>query len=123
MLKKNNSIKNQFVKEIERTNLLSEYVGVLKSYLGLTERQSQVLSELLNLYLSDTPNILNKESRRIIIEKTGIGYTNLSSIVSLLKYKQILTKREDDNRWSIDSKYLPQVDRNNCYISLHLKIQ
>lgn len=113
---------SQFVKLVKRNNLLREYVGVLNGYLGLTDRQSQVLSELLNLSLTMKGSILSKGTRRAIIDKTGVGYCNLSSILTLLKMKGVLVK-DSESGWRVQEQYLPQVDNDNCYINLTLKIE
>jgi len=116
---------NLFIKQVKRNNLYSEYVGVLNGVLGLTNRQAQVLSILLDLTLT-TPvidgkkNILTKEYRRLIIDKIGIGYCNLSTVLRKFKDDGILINNDG---WSIAEQYIPIIDNNNCYISLHLSLE
>jgi hypothetical protein len=112
---------NRLVKLIKRNDLLSEYVFLLNGYLSLTDRQAQVLSELLDLSLSTNSNILTKDNRRKIVDKTGVGYSNLSTILSLLKQKGVLTNQ--DKVWRVADQYLPQIDKDNCYVNLVLKLE
>jgi hypothetical protein len=83
------------------------------------------MSILLDLTLT-TPiingkkNILTKEYRRQIIDKTGIGYCNLSTVLRKFKDVGILT---NINGWKVAEQYLPSIDNNNCYISLLLELE
>lgn len=116
-------MKNELVKLVERNSFIKEYVSLLKGYLELTDRQSQVLSELIDLSLSTSSSILTKHTRRSIIDKTGVGYCNLSTIITLLKMKGVLSKNSEFG-WRIVDQYLPQIDNDNRYVlSFILKLE
>lgn len=117
---------NQFQKVIQNQNKYSEYLSVVNSRLGLTDRQLQVLSILVQIdaecpLVYGRRNILTKEYRQQIIDKSGIGYCNLSNFTTLFKDKGILIKH--NGGWVIANQYKPYFEDNKCDIVFTLTIE
>jgi len=112
---------NQFQKKVQlRNQLYSEYSKLLKSLLGLTDKQVLVLSKLFEL--SDTTPLLTsllcKNNRREIMESCSINECNLSTYLTLFKDKELLVW--DGSRWIIFDKIKPYIVNNRLQVTFKI---
>jgi hypothetical protein len=110
---------NHFQKTVNQQNKVDEYLSVINHRLGLTPSQLKVLSCLINV---EFPIFhLDGDDRKFIMEKTGVGYCNLSTYLTLFRSKGIL-ERQGKN-WMISPKYKPYFDNGKCDILITLNIE
>jgi len=114
---------NQFKKIVlQRSNLYNEYTSILNGLLGLTPKQSLVLSKLfeLNDTTLSTKSLLSKENRREIEESCSIDECNLSTFLTLFKSKNLLV--QEDKIWKIYSGIKPNIYNNQLEITFKISV-
>lgn len=114
---------NQFKKTVlQRSNLYNEYTSILNGLLGLTPKQSLVLSKLfeLNDTTPSTKSLLNKDNRREIEESCSIDECNLSTCLTLFKSKNLLV--QENKLWRIYSGIRPNIYNNKLEIIFNISV-
>ena len=105
-----------FKKTIKDKDIYKEYVNILNGLLGLSGKEMEVLSLLLEIELSK-PTILGKkqdilstDNRRALMDKTGINKNNLSMYIKVFKDKGIILKDEEGHY--INKMFIPDTKDN-----------
>jgi hypothetical protein len=115
-----------FNASVSKKKILRTYLDVINGFLGLTERERDVLTILFELDLywdSEKPiNIIDMHSRRYMMQNTYINKNNLSKYISKFKDKQIL-EEYDENKWRINRKIFPSTLLTNNSIKIDINIK
>lgn len=103
-----------FKRKVKNKYKLKEYVRILNSIFQLSDRECQIFSTLLEMDLNwapkvenDVKNITSTEYRRAIMRETRLNKSNLSTYISTLKSKRILSKTSPDDTWEINRGLVP----------------
>ena len=105
-----------FKKTIKNKNIYKEYVNILNGLLGLSGKEMEVLSLLLEIEMTRPPilgkkqDLLSTDNRRALMDKTSINKNNLSMYIKVLKDKGIILK--DDNGHYINTMFIHDVKDN-----------
>lgn len=92
---------NQYRKQVKPKNRYREFVRVLNGALQLTERESAVLAQLMQLDAEwpegqlEYKNIISTDSRRYIMDETLINKSNLTKYIALFKQHGIILMDEE----------------------------
>jgi hypothetical protein len=113
---------NQLKKKVEKSNIYKEYAQTINGLYNLTDRQLDVLACLLEINetcpkVYGLYNILTKDYRDQIIRYTGIGYCNLSTILTVLKSKGLI---ENSQGWKIVNEVRPVIKDNKLSINIEI---
>ena len=92
-------MKSQYRKKVQKKKLYSEFVKVLNGLLGLSARESEVLSLLMSIDANWRPvigsdkekkNVLSTDNRKALMEETLISKNNLTKYLNVLKNKGLI---------------------------------
>jgi hypothetical protein len=121
---------NKFIKTIPTERISYEFLKSLNGLLGLTERELELLSVILDINEKNTKsrkqkeNIDCTENRRIMMEKTSIGKENLSRYIKGFRTKGILVKEYNSKFLEINKALLPEtIGNKTVQIVMILKIK
>ncbi len=91
----------EFRRQVPYRKLFSEYVRVMNGIFGLSKREAEVYSFIMQLdtewvkrSAKDYKDVLSTSNRRLIISECNIGKTNLSRLIILLRDKGLLVVNE-----------------------------
>jgi hypothetical protein len=112
---------NQFQKKVlQRQQLYNEYTKLLNSLLGLTDKQTLVLSKLfeLNDITPINKSLLNRDNRHEIIESCNINECNLSTYLTLFKNKNVLV--QEGSVWKLYQGLKPLIYDNGLQVTFKI---
>lgn len=120
---------NLLRKTISKRELVDEFLQALNGLMKLTNRQLELLAELIKLdmtYISipgRNKNIANKDNRKHIITTLGITKDNLSRYIKQFVEKGILIKGPAEDELRVWEPLIPLIigDRIQITMILHLK--
>lgn len=115
---------NKFQKTLHQNQIVSEYLNIINSTLGLTNSQLKVLEALLSInsstpIINGTRNILTKESRQQLVEDTHVDYTTISRYMGVFKDKGLLI---NSRGWVINPDITPVFDDKSLIITFRLDV-
>ena len=116
----------QLGKELVREEFSHNYVTVLNGVIGLTPKELEVLSYMLNKYYEakergDKPNILETEARKILVKETGIQNANLNKYLNIYLDKKLVYKLEDGTIEFNSAVFPPNRTTTHLQFSLFIK--
>ena len=107
----------QFQKKVQKKQLCKEVTNVLQGLLQLSEKSAEVLSVLMEIDLNWTPvtenavkDVLSTDSRKIIMESTGIAKTNITKYITPLIKNNILYIN-DKGGYEVNKSLLPTYSK------------
>ena len=116
-----------FRKTIKQKNLYKEYLNIINGILGLSGKEAEVFSLLIQLELEQQPvlgtkmDILSTDNRKAIMAETLINKNNLSKYISILKSKGLINKDKDG--YFVNKMFIPEVDKNTIETLFVLEIE
>lgn len=120
---------NKLVKSVDRANLYNEFLKSLNGILDLTDRELQLLSQLVYLEL-DAPklptgsrNIVSTENRKYLHHTLGIGFDNMSRYLAKFRKKGILVKGRGEDELNVNRALLPEIIGDRVQITIVLRIK
>lgn len=120
---------NKLVKTVTNDSLIREFLQSLNGILGLTERELQLLTELIKIDLSYVPdglsskNVISTKNRKDIIAKLGVTKDNLSRYIRSFKEKGILKLGPAEDEVSVNTVLIPNVIGDRVQITIVLKVK
>jgi DNA-binding MarR family transcriptional regulator len=117
---------NKFSKHITGEDLYMEFLQALRGVLKLTNREIEVLAELIDLDVQYTPipdepkDVTNEDNRFIIQQRLGVSRANLSTVLKSLKDKGCLTTKNGSTE--VTRSLIPDVIKDRVQIILLLKL-
>jgi len=70
----------------------------------------------------NTKNIISTDSRKMLMEKTGVTNDNLSRYLAKLKERGLILHGKADDEWFINPAIVPEVIGDRVQITIVLKI-
>ncbi|NCB96270.1 MAG: hypothetical protein EOM35_07450 [Negativicutes bacterium] len=116
---------NKLVKTITPRELTKEFLLSLNGVLKLTDRELDVLSELVAIHL-DNPNmsdIVCTAVRKHITNIKGVSKDNQSRYYSKFKTLGILRPAKRDGSFALSSAVIPEIIKDRVQIIIVLKIE
>lgn len=116
-----------FRKTIKQKHLYKEYLNIINGILGLSGKEAEVFSLLIQLELEQKPvlgnkvDILSTTNRKAIMAETLINKNNLSKYISILKSKGLINKDKDG--YFVNKMFIPEVDKNTIETLFVLEIE
>lgn len=116
-----------FRKTIKQKHLYKEYLNIINGILGLSGKEAEVFSLLIQLELEQKPvlgnkvDILSTTNRKAIMTETLINKNNLSKYISILKSKGLINKDKDG--YFVNKMFIPEVDKNTIETLFVLEIE
>lgn len=120
---------NKLVKTVTNDSLIREFLQSLNGILGLTERELQLLTELIKIDLSYVPdslsskNVISTKNRKDIIAKLGVTKDNLSRYIRSFKEKGILKLGPAEDEVSVNTVLIPNIIGDRVQITIVLKVK
>lgn len=118
---------NKFVKtDIDKKDLVLEYITSINGFLKLTGKELQLLVELINLDInydetSEAPkNVANTANRKYLLQKLNMTRDNLSTYIKKLRLKGLLIKDGPDKLY-VRKELKPDIIRDTVQVVLILK--
>ena len=103
----------QFQKKVQKKQLCKEVTNVLQGLLQLSEKSAEVLAVLMEIDLNWTPvtdnavkDVLSTDSRKIVMESTGIAKTNITKYITPLIQRKVLYIN-DKGGYEVNKSLLP----------------
>lgn len=122
---------NKFVKTISSDKLGYEFLRSLNGLLGLTNRQTEILSFFLSLYMDKSRRGKEKNdsidcarNRKIVIDHAKVRKENLSRYIKSFKKKKLFIKDATTGKNVINEALIPILIANKTVqITMILKIK
>lgn len=117
---------NKLVKTVGAEELYIEFANVIRSMLNLTERETELIAELMSL---DRPsktrgqNVVSTENRKILSTKLGIRHDNLSRMINKFKRDGILVKGKSEHHIHVWPPLVPEIIGERVQLTVVLKIK
>jgi len=114
-------------KIIKRKNLYRQFLELANPLLGLTNRELEVLTILLQIQMEQKPmfghkyDILNAQNRKFVMNETRVNKVNLSKYISRMKKLGIVLKDQDGHY--INNMFIPELKDNKVEILYLLEIE
>jgi hypothetical protein len=113
---------NTLTKNVSKDTLFAEYTKIINGVLGLSEREAQVFSFLLMVDSEgERTSVNSKETRKRIINTTGISAANLSRYLGVLKDNRLLV-RGSTGKWVINDIVRPVIIDGMFELKFILKV-
>ncbi len=103
---------NKLVKNVLPNKLSHEFLRSLNGIMGLTERELQVLSALLDLHMANPKRLDNIDSslnRRKLMAECNVSRENLSRYIRLYKSKGVILEDKDTGLRFINKALVPNI--------------
>lgn len=107
----------QFQKKVQKKQLCKEVTNVLQGLLQLSEKSAEVLAVLMEIDLNWTPvtdnavkDVLSTDSRKIVMESTGIAKTNITKYITPLIQRKVLYLN-DKGGYEVNKSLLPTYSK------------
>lgn len=119
---------NKLVKTVTKDNLITEFLSSLNGILQLTDRELELMAELIRLdttyvKVPDTnKNIANRLNRKHIISTLGITKDNLSRYIRAFKEKGILVAGPAEDELSVNKALVPEIIGDRLQVTIIIKI-
>ena len=97
--------------DITKDNFSRSYLTALNGVMGLTPKELDVLSYMLDRYYEAKengmkPDILETEARKVLVKETGIQNANLNRYLNIYFEKKLIFKL-DDGTIAFDKSLFP----------------
>lgn len=119
---------NKLVKRVPRAKLYSEFLKSLNGILDLTERELELLDELIQIDLN-TPklpniskNVISTENRKHINKKLGITFDNLCRYIAKFRKQGILVKGRIEDEEMVNKALIPEIIGDRVQITIILRV-
>lgn len=119
---------NKLVKTVNEDDLYPEFLRALNGILDLTDREMELLIELIKLDIGYqklpgvNKNVVNTSNRKFIMHTMGLTKDNLSRYITRFKHKGILVKGLAEDEISVNKALIPDLINDRIQINLILKI-
>lgn len=115
---------NKLVKHITNDQIYTEFAYIVKSILRITERETQLLAELLRFDSAKDRghNVICTANRREIIKNTGIYKDNVCRIISRFKKMGILIPGPAEDEWHVWEALIPITIKDRVQLSIILRL-
>lgn len=105
---------NKLIKTVSADRLNYEFLHSLNGIIGLTERELQIFSRMLDLYISDQKSkrvrsVDCTEHRRSIIKELSISRENLSRYIQGYKKKGLIRTDKETGVNTINNAVVPII--------------
>ena len=111
---------NKLVKSVNKNDLVTEFLISLNGILRLTDRELELMAELIRLDLNQ--NIANRANRKHIINTLGITKDNLSRYIKSFKQKGILVAGPAEDELSVNKALIPEIIRDRVQVTIIIRI-
>lgn len=107
--------------------MYKEYLNIINGILGLSGKEAEVFSLLIQLELEQQPvlgtkmDILSTDNRKAIMAETLINKNNLSKYISILKSKGLINKDKDG--YFVNKMFVPELDKGTIETLFVLEIE
>ena len=118
---------NKLGKSVSKTDLLREFLKSLNGVLAITNRELELLEELINLQtdknLDYKYGVINKDTRKHITQKLGITPDNLSRYLKKFRRLGILVpSKQYVDEFVVNSALIPEIIGDRVQITIILRI-
>lgn len=119
---------NKLVKSVNKNDLVTEFLISLNGILRLTDRELELMAELIRLDLNynkqpnENKNIANKANRKHIINALGITKDNLSRYIKSFKQKGILVAGPAEDELSVNKALIPEIIGDRVQVTIIIRI-
>lgn len=119
---------NKLVKSVNKNDLVTEFLISLNGILRLTDRELELMAELIRLDLNynkqpnENKNIANRANRKHIINALGITKDNLSRYIKSFKQKGILVAGPAEDELSVNKALIPEIIGDRVQVTIIIRI-
>lgn len=119
---------NKLVKSVNKNDLVTEFLISLNGILRLTDRELELMAELIRLDLNynkqpnENKNIANRANRKRIINTLGITKDNLSRYIKSFKQKGILVAGPAEDELSVNKALIPEIIGDRVQVTIIIRI-
>lgn len=117
---------NKLGKKVSKADLLKEFLRGLNGVLNITNRELEILETLINLQTGNVDykdGVINKDTRKYIVQNLKITPDNLSRYLSRFRSLGILVpSKRFTNEWVVNSALIPQIIGDRVQITIILRI-
>lgn len=119
---------NKLVKSVNKNDLVTEFLISLNGILRLTDRELELMAELIRLDLNynkqpnENKNIANRANRKYIINTLGITKDNLSRYIKSFKQKGILVAGPAEDELSVNKALIPEIIGDRVQVTIIIRI-
>ena len=117
---------NKLGKSVARADLLKEFLKGLNGVLNITNRESEILEELIQLQTGNAEykdGVINRKTRKHIIQTLKITPDNLSRYLKRFKELGILVpSKKYHDEFVVNNALIPEVIGDRVQITIILRI-
>lgn len=120
---------NKLVKQVNKDDLITEFLHTLNGILRLTDRELELLAVLISMDVkyvnvpNENKNIANRQNRKWITEHLGITKDNLSRYIKSFKEKGILKVGPAEDELCVNKALIPDIIGDRVQLTIVLKIK
>lgn len=120
---------NKLVKQVNKDELITEFLHTLNGILRLTDRELELMATLIRMDIeyekepNTNKNVANRHNRKWIIENLGITKDNLSRYIKSFKDKGILKAGPAEDELCVNKVLIPVIIGDRVQLTIILKIK
>lgn len=119
---------NKLVKTVPRQRLYKEFLMSLNGILGLTNRELELLTLLVDIDVNtpksstESKNVISAANRKYIRKILGITPDNISRYIAKFKRKGLLQHGTVEDEVFVNKALIPEIINDRIQVTIILKI-